>query len=283
MNGTLRTAAAAAPVQVSAASLERRTLIEFDRIGVSFGTETVFSDISLKVFGQELVCLLGPSGCGKSTMIRMIGGLIAPGSGTVRVEGKPPDRTRSSIAYVFQSPRLVPWRDALDNVCLGMELRRTVASKAERRERAHRLLEMVGLGNDARKFPAALSGGERQRVAIARALAVEPSIILMDEPFSALDPTTRQRMRRDLVELWQRTAKTIVFATHDLEEALVLADRILVFSDKPTCLLDTLLITEERPRRVEESAPLRLQRDKLLQLFGGRIDVAREQADEKDL
>jgi NitT/TauT family transport system ATP-binding protein len=136
-----------------------------------------------------------------------------------------------------------------------------------------KLLQMVGLGRDVDKFPAMLSGGERQRVAIARALAVDPSIILMDEPFSALDPDTRRRMRADLIRLWQDTRKTIVFVTHDLDEALELADRIVVFSGKPTCILDVVKVAEPRPRTVSASVSLRSEREHLLQLFEGQSSL----------
>jgi NitT/TauT family transport system ATP-binding protein len=209
-------------------------------------------------------------------MIRIIGGLIEPSQGRVSVADLPPAAARGALAYVFQSPRLVPWRNARDNVGLAIELRTPSVSKADRHTRANRLLQMVGLEHDVGKFPAMLSGGERQRVAIARALAVEPSIILMDEPFSALDPNTRRRMRTDLIDLWQLTRKTIVFVTHDLDEAIELADRIVVFSGKPTRILDTVTIAEPRPRTITASAALRATKEHLLQLFEGQSSLRRE-------
>jgi NitT/TauT family transport system ATP-binding protein len=241
--------------------------VELDGVTTRFGADAIFSELSLSVAPREFVCLLGPSGCGKSTILRLVGGLLGPSAGTVRVGGRTPEEAWRSIAYVFQSPRLVPWRNARDNVALGIELRDPGVAKAQRRERAGALLGMVGLGNDARKFPAMLSGGERQRVAIARALAVEPEIVLMDEPFSALDPETRRRMRRDLVELWQRTRKTVLFVTHDVDEAVELADRIVVFSKKPTRILETIEIGEARPRALDASPPLRAVRRRLHDLF----------------
>jgi NitT/TauT family transport system ATP-binding protein len=247
--------------------------LELRDVAVTFGADRIFSDLTLAIAEGELVCLLGPSGCGKSTMIRIIGGLIEPSEGVVRVAGLPPPTARNTLAYVFQSPRLVPWRNARDNVGLAIELRTPSVAKAERHARADKLLQMVGLGRDAEKFPAMLSGGERQRVAIARALAVDPSIILMDEPFSALDPDTRRRMRADLTALWQLTRKTIVFVTHDLDEAVELADRIVVFSAKPTRILDTVAVAEPRPRSVSTSAALRAAREHLLQLFQGQSSI----------
>jgi NitT/TauT family transport system ATP-binding protein len=247
--------------------------IELRDVAVRFGADNIFSGLSLSIAQGEFACLLGPSGCGKSTMIRIMGGLIEPTHGFISVGGRSPQLARGTIAYVFQSPRLVPWRNACDNVGLAIELRTPSVGKNERRERVVKLLQMVGLGRDVDKFPAMLSGGERQRVAIARALAVDPSIILMDEPFSALDPDTRRRMRADLIRLWQDTRKTIVFVTHDLDEALELADRIVVFSGKPTCILDVVKVAEPRPRTVSASVSLRSAREHLLQLFEGQSSL----------
>ena len=247
--------------------------IELRDVAVRFGADNIFSGLSLSITQGEFACLLGPSGCGKSTMIRIMGGLMEPTHGFISVGGRSPQLARGTIAYVFQSPRLVPWRNACDNVGLAIELRTPSVGKNERRERVVKLLQMVGLGRDVDKFPAMLSGGERQRVAIARALAVDPSIILMDEPFSALDPDTRRRMRADLIRLWQDTRKTIVFVTHDLDEALELADRIVVFSGKPTCILDVVKVAEPRPRTVSASVSLRSEREHLLQLFEGQSSL----------
>ena len=247
--------------------------IELRDVAVRFGADNIFSGLSLSIAQGEFACLLGPSGCGKSTMIRIMGGLIEPTHGFISIGGRSPQLARGTIAYVFQSPRLVPWRNACDNVGLAIELRTPSVGKNERRERVVKLLQMVGLGRDVDKFPAMLSGGERQRVAIARALAVDPSIILMDEPFSALDPDTRRRMRADLIRLWQDTRKTIVFVTHDLDEALELADRIVVFSGKPTCILDVVKVADPRPRTVSASVSLRSEREHLLQLFEGQSSL----------
>lgn len=235
--------------------------------GARFGTETVFDTLRFEVMRGEFLCILGPSGCGKSTALRLIGGLLAPTAGNVTVAGLAADAAWSRIAFVFQAPRLVPWRNARDNVALAMELRQPSVPKHERQARAQALLERVGLGADARKYPSMLSGGERQRVAIARALAVEPEIVLMDEPFSALDISTRRRLRHELIELWRQTGKTIVFVTHDIEEALVLADRILIFSRKPARVIEAMTITAGRPRRIEATQSLMEQRTRLHALF----------------
>ncbi|HEX7055502.1 MAG TPA: ABC transporter ATP-binding protein [Burkholderiales bacterium] len=247
-------------------------MIELSDVAVRFGGQTLYEGLSFRVRDGEFLCILGPSGCGKSTTLRVIGGLLAAASGTVRVDGRPAAEAWEEIAYVFQSPRLVPWRDALGNVVLAMQLRwgaggKGGGGKEAMRERARELLELVGLGADAHKYPRMLSGGERQRVAIARALAVEPRIILMDEPFAALDVATRKRMREEIVAIWQRTRKTVVFVTHDVDEALALADRVLLFSSKPSRILETLSIASPRPRAPERDPELARHRARLHSLF----------------
>lgn len=227
----------------------------------------IYEDLSFSVAPGEFVCLLGPSGCGKSTALRLIGGLIPWQSGTVKVEGLTPQRAWERLAYVFQAPRLLPWKNALDNAAFGLEMRKPNESKASRRERARFELLRVGLGDDLEKMPRMLSGGERQRVAIARALALDPDIILMDEPFSALDHNTRARLRHQIVELWQETRKTVLFVTHDIDEALYLADRIIVLSKKPTLVRDVLTVDAARPRDTEHDAALKALRAHLVAIF----------------
>lgn len=202
--------------------------IEVRDLIVRFGAYLVLDGLNFDVLDGELLCVLGPSGCGKTTLLRVLGGLVAPTRGAVRVRGEAPETAWSRIAYVFQSPRLVPWRTARDNVRLAQELR---GGRAD--GRADRYLALVGLADLADRYPAVLSGGERQRVALARALAVEPEVILMDEPFSALDLATRARLREELREIWRSERRTIVFVTHDVAEAEALATRILVLSERP--------------------------------------------------
>jgi NitT/TauT family transport system ATP-binding protein len=245
---------------------DSRPIISF-AAGATFGAETVFEALRFDVMRGEFLCILGPSGCGKSTALRLIGGLLPPSTGSVAVAGEPAARAWPHLAFVFQAPRLVPWRNARDNVALAIELRQPTVPRIKRRERAQALLHRVGLGADAEKYPRMLSGGERQRVSIARALAVEPEIVLMDEPFSALDVGTRQRLRHELIELWRQTGKTIVFVTHDIDEALTLADRILVFSRKPAQVIANLTIPADRPRRIEAAPALLEQRAHLHTLF----------------
>lgn len=199
------------------------TLISVRDLVVRFGERTVLDRVSFEVDAGEFACVLGKSGSGKTTLLRVLGGLLPPTSGEVRIGGESPERAWPRAAFVFQAPRLVPWRTALGNVELAQELRlgrRDV-------ERARRYLAMVGLADHARRFPAVLSGGERQRTALARALAVEPEVIYMDEPFSALDGATHARLREELRDIWRRERRTIVFVTHDTGEAELLATRIV--------------------------------------------------------
>jgi NitT/TauT family transport system ATP-binding protein len=221
-----------------------------DRLGLHFQDQIIYQGLSLTISQNEFVCIVGPSGCGKSTLLRLIGGLLGHQAGTITVNGMSPADAWASMAYVFQSPRLVPWRNAIDNVALGAELRQRRPDRAALKTKAVELLTLLGLSQDTEKHPAMLSGGERQRVAIARALIVEPDIILMDEPFSALDLKTRERLRAEIISIWSKTKKTIIFVTHDVEEALLLADRVIVLTAKPTKVRETIEITHPRPRNL---------------------------------
>jgi NitT/TauT family transport system ATP-binding protein len=246
--------------------MEFDPIITFDNVGLSFGEEQIYDRLSFDVRRGEFVCILGPSGCGKSTSLRIVGGLLDVDIGRVTVDGCAPRDAWSEIAFVFQSPRLVPWRTALDNVLLGSELRFGSGDRERRRVRATELLSLVGLAGDARKYPSMLSGGERQRVAIARALAVDPKIVLMDEPFSALDPNMRSRMRVEMERIWLETGKTVVFVTHDIDEALQLADRTVVLSNKPTRVLEIIELQTPRPRALG-NPDIDTHRQKLVKLF----------------
>jgi NitT/TauT family transport system ATP-binding protein len=242
-------------------------IIELDRVRVELSGERIYDSLGFSVREGEFLCILGPSGCGKSTCLRLIGDLLPAGDGTVRVDGRAPAAAWDQIAYIFQAPRLVPWRTALGNVALAMELRFGKQPRDAAEAKCRRLLELVGLGADVDKYPRMLSGGERQRVAIARALAVDPKIILMDEPFSALDLNTRRRLRAQVIAIWEETRKTIVFVTHDIEEALVLADRVILMSNKPTRVIETISIDRPRPRDLDTMPELMRHRDHLHRLF----------------
>ncbi|MCX7340568.1 MAG: ABC transporter ATP-binding protein [Hyphomicrobiales bacterium] len=241
--------------------------IRFEGVSLKFGSETIYDRLDFHVGQGEFVCLLGPSGCGKSTALRIIGDLLPADGGTALVNGRPPGEGWSDIAFVFQSPRLAPWRTAIDNVLLGAELRFGARAAEARRPKAEALLALVGLADSGGKYPPMLSGGERQRVAIARALCVDPSIILMDEPFSALDPNTRRRLRAEIVRIWQETRRAVLFVTHDIDEALTLADRIVLLSNKPTRVLETVVVAAPRPRDAARDPDIARLRDKLSALF----------------
>jgi NitT/TauT family transport system ATP-binding protein len=205
-------------------------------------------DTSLDIARGELLCLIGPSGCGKSTLLNVIGGLLTPSTGSVRVgDAEVRGPLPHEIAYVFQENALFPWSTVIENVKLGMMFQGV--PRAAREERAQKSLEAVGLRDFAEHYPAQLSGGMRQRAALARALSLETGILLMDEPFGALDEQTRMVLGEDLSELLSRTRKTIVFVTHSLGEAVFLADRVAVFSARPGTIKDIIAIDEPHPRK----------------------------------
>ena len=208
------------------------------------------ADTSLDIARGELLCLIGPSGCGKSTLLNVIGGLMTPTSGTVEVAGKPVRGPMpQDIAFVFQENALFPWNTVLENVRLGMLFQGV--PKSEHEARAKLSLEAVGLAEFAHHYPSQLSGGMRQRAALARALSLKTDILLMDEPFGALDEQTRMILGEDLSVLLSRTDKTIVFVTHSLGEAVFLADRVAVFSARPGTIKEIIEVDEPHPRNPE--------------------------------
>jgi NitT/TauT family transport system ATP-binding protein len=201
--------------------------------------------IDLTVDSEEFVAVLGPSGCGKSTLLNMVAGLLAPTTGAIWLDGEVTGG-RATTAMVFQEFALFPWRTVQANVEFGLEEMGVPA--AERVRRARRFIALTGLAGFEAKYPHQLSGGMRQRVGIARALAVEPAVLLMDEPFSALDAQTRQLMQDELLAIWERTRKTIVYVTHNIHEAVYMADRVVVLSRRPGRVLAEVKIELERPR-----------------------------------
>jgi NitT/TauT family transport system ATP-binding protein len=201
-------------------------------------------DVTLALEGGELVTVLGPSGCGKSTLLHIVAGLLPPSRGRVVFEGVPPDVPVTAI--VFQDHALFPWRTVLGNVVFGPEVRGV--PPAERQGRARQLLELVGLQGFEDRYPRELSGGMRQRVAIARALAVEPALLLMDEPFSALDAQSRSLMQFELLGLWERTRTSILYVTHQIQEAVLLGDRVVVMTRRPGRVLTVRPVSLPRPR-----------------------------------
>lgn len=208
-------------------------------------------DINLEIEDEEFICLVGPSGCGKTTLLRIIAGLDVPTSGRVLLEGETilgPDPKRG---MVFQEYSLFPWLNVIDNIAFGLDMKGV--AKKERMETSVKYLDLVGLSQFAKSYPHELSGGMRQRVAIARALANDPNLLLMDEPFGALDAQTRNMMQRELLEIWQRAKKTIIFVTHSVDEAVFLADRIIVMSPRPGRIKE--IVEVKIPRCRDRTAP----------------------------
>ena len=212
---------------------------------------TALGGIDLDIRRGEFVSLIGPSGCGKSTLLRIIGDLIKPSSGSAIVNGKPADRARLDRDYgmVFQAPVLFDWRTVEDNVKLPLEIQGL--DPARRKAKAAEMLELVELEDFVHHYPWQLSGGMQQRVAIARALAFEPSILLMDEPFGALDEMTRERMNSEVQRIWERTGTTIVFVTHSIPEAVFMSSRVVVMSPRPGRIASVIEVDLPRPRDEE--------------------------------
>jgi NitT/TauT family transport system ATP-binding protein len=218
-------------------------------------------DISFEVYPGELICFVGPSGCGKSTLLRVLAGLLRPTAGHVALRGRPCAEPCDDIGIVFQRSNLMPWRTTLKNITLPLEIEGEDAESA--RQRASELIRLVGLSGFEQSYPHQLSGGMAQRVAIARALVHDPEILLLDEPFGALDALTRERMNLELLRIWEARRKTVIMVTHNIQEAILLADRVLVMTSRPGRITATIPISLPRPRSqslVYDPATLELAR-----------------------
>jgi NitT/TauT family transport system ATP-binding protein len=246
------------PDQLAGLTLERRRsgpIIEIERISQVFKTSSnrdhlALSEISLAVEEGAFVSILGPSGCGKSTLLYIVGGFVSPTGGTAKMKGKAITGPGPDRGPVFQEFALFPWKSVLGNVMYGPLQRGVKPAKAEARARA--LISMVGLTGFEKFYPKELSGGMKQRVALARTLAYEPEVLLMDEPFGALDAHTRTRLQNDLLEIWERDRKTVLFVTHSVEEAVFLSDKVVMMSRSPGRIRQVIDIDLPRPRRREE-------------------------------
>ena len=242
--------------------------IDVSNVSISFEENkeqhTILNDVSLQVEKGEFICLLGPSGCGKSTLLNAMAGFLKPSSGEIKINGQTVEKPSMKYVTIFQNYGLLPWRTVQKNVELGLETQKY--SKEKKANIASHYLKMVGLEHAAKKRPAQLSGGMQQRVAIARALAVEPDILFMDEPFGALDAITRMKLQTDILEIAQDTKKTVVFVTHDIEEAVFLADRIVIMSANPGRI--KALLTVQLPKhRDRTSNDFLMIRDKVYEIF----------------
>jgi NitT/TauT family transport system ATP-binding protein len=244
------TVSAAATLPAAPLARSRAGNVTFKDVVVRLGNASerrlVLDRISLDVPGGQFVCVFGPSGCGKSTLLNVLAGFVTPTGGRAGVDGDPIAGPGADRGVVFQNPTLFPWKTVLANVSLGPLLAGTGAAEAERIGRT--LLARIGLSPRAESFPSQLSGGMQQRVGIARALANNPRVLLMDEPFGALDAQTRSMMQRVLLDVWGEFGVTVIFVTHEIDEAVVLADRILVMSASPGRIIDDIPVSIGRPR-----------------------------------
>jgi NitT/TauT family transport system ATP-binding protein len=233
----------AAPAQIDARNIAVDFVVEGRR-------QRVLNDINLFVPKGSFVSLIGPSGCGKSTLLKVLAGLITPTEGQVTVDGISPREAarRRIIGLAFQDATLLPWKNALENAAFLLQAADDAVSKAEATAKAAAMLKLVDLDGAERKMPSQLSGGMRQRVAIARALALDPQVLLMDEPFGALDAITREEMSRCLLDIWQRTGKTVVLVTHSIDEAIFLSCEVHVMGTNPARIVETLPVTLPMPR-----------------------------------
>lgn len=236
--------------------MDERAAIELRRLTVEFPTAEgrllVVDGVDLQIGQGEFVAVLGPSGCGKSTLLRVLAGLLKPTAGEALIAGQRVFGPRRDVGVVFQDATLLPWKSTFQNVCLPGHIMRLGQARVD--ARAHDLLALVGLQGFEQYYPGQLSGGMRQRVGIARGLLHDPAVLLMDEPFGALDAMTREQMNVEIQRIWSATGKSVLFITHSIPEAVFLADRIVVLSQRPGRVIETIVNDLPRPRRMEMMA-----------------------------
>ena len=251
------------PADASASGIRIKSLSKtYERITATEIIRThALKELSVDVRPREFVSLIGPSGCGKTTVLKIIAGLLSPSAGEVYVAGRPVRGPGTDRATVFQYPGLMPWRSVMDNVVLALEF--ADVPKAQRRARATQYVDLVGLQEFHDHYPAELSGGMQQRVGLARALSIEPQVLLMDEPFGALDAITRAQMQTELLNIWEHMKTTVVFVTHSIDEAILLSDRILVMKDGGIVAEEEVRISRPRTREglVEDPVAIALRRE----------------------
>jgi NitT/TauT family transport system ATP-binding protein len=223
----------------------------------SYGTLRVHEHVQFAVASNEFVCICGPSGCGKTTLLDYLAGILKPTRGSVLIDGAAADPKRHSISFVFQEPSTFPWLTVSDNVATGLRIRGV--PRAQVADKVRDIIELVGLTGFESYYPHQISGGMKQRVAIARAFATDADLILMDEPFVSLDQPTRERMQREVLDIWRRRVRTVIFVTHNIEEAVFLGDRILILSDKPARIVADLPVSLDHPRDPLSSDFMRLR------------------------
>jgi ABC-type nitrate/sulfonate/bicarbonate transport system ATPase subunit len=252
-----------------------------DHVTHAFGSTPVLADVSLSVTEGEFVSIVGPSGCGKSTLFNIVSGLVVPSEGRVLIDGKDVIGSTGHVGYMLQKDLLLPWRTVVDNIVLGAALHGRV--RADHRAEARSLAERYGLGEFVDHYPHALSGGMRQRVALMRTLAFAKDLMLLDEPFGALDSQTRLRMQQWLLDVWSDLGRTIVFITHDIDESIFLADRVIVMSARPGSVSGMFQVDIPRPRglSVLTSEPFTRLKDEIFGLIYEETIRALETTDEE--
>ena len=252
---------------VAAESRTAISKLRLDHVGKRFDrdgkTTSVLEDLNLEVADGEFVCIVGPSGCGKSTLLNLVGGFLSPSSGSITIDGEPVHGPDPRRILVFQERGVFPWLTVEGNIGFGLAR----LSASERRERIAHYVRLVRLSGFENSYPSDLSGGMKQRLQVARALAVNPDILYLDEPFGALDSVTRLIMRKELLRIWQTERRTILLVTHDIDEAVQLADRVVVLSSRPAKIQEVVTIDIPHPRNISGPRYLEL-RDELLNRIG---------------
>ncbi|MCR4623002.1 MAG: ABC transporter ATP-binding protein [Clostridiales bacterium] len=233
------------------------TYLSINGLSKRFGSLSVIEDFSLQIAQSEFVCVVGPTGCGKTTLLRCLMGLAKADAGTILLNGQPLSLKESCVGYISQEDTLMPWLNALDNAAFGIKIRGT--PRSERRQIAGKALDKLGLSDIASRFPREMSASQQKQVTLARALCAEPEILLMDEPYSQIDSTSRRGLWEDLLRLKAQTGVTVLFITHNVEEAVYLADRIVVLSDKPIVIKQDIRVTLPFPRDIADSAFIELR------------------------
>jgi ABC-type nitrate/sulfonate/bicarbonate transport system ATPase subunit len=236
----------------------RREKIKVVDFSKSFGNLLVLDRLNFSIYEGEFLCVVGPTGCGKTTFCNVVSRLLPETSGTITLKGDKVDPRKHNISFVFQEPSCLPWRTLQEDVSIGLEIRGAPAGERERKVRA--VIELVGLKGFENFYPHQISAGMKQRVAIARAFVTEPDLLLMDEPFGQLDTNTRFEIEKSLIEVWKETKRTIIFVTHNLEEAVYLAERILVMTQKPTRIKEEVRVGLPRPRNYADPEFARIRR-----------------------
>ena len=245
-------------------------MLKINNLSKKYDKLIVLEDINLEIADSEFICLLGPSGCGKTTLLRIVAGLGQATTGEIILNNQKITRTNTCIGMVFQEYALFPWRNILDNAIFGLEMQGIDRETA--RNKTRKYLRLLGLEQFEKSYPHELSGGMKQRVAILRALLVKPEVLLMDEPFGALDAQTRNQLQTELLKIWSKDKKTVLFVTHSVDEAVYLADRVIIFSKRPGRIRKTIEIKLPRPRD-RTSMEVNKVRSKVLRALGAEQEV----------